>query len=53
MRMCVCVEGGVLSVGLMEMWSRLGRAAHESCRFEGEQRPACVRSIEEEEAEAV
>lgn len=41
-RVCVFVEGGVLSVGQMEMWSRPGRAAHGSCKFEGEQRHACV-----------
>lgn len=47
----MCVEGGVLGTGQTEMWSRPGWAAHGSCRFEGEQRPACVESEEEEEEE--
>lgn len=48
--LCVCVEGGVLGAGQSEIWSR---AAQGSCRFEREQRPACVESVEEEEEEAV
>lgn len=46
----MCFEGGVLGAGQLEVWSRPGRAAHGSCRFEGEQRFACVESVEEEEA---
>lgn len=38
----LCVEGGALSAGQTELWSRPGRAAHGCFRFEGEQRSTCV-----------